>query len=336
MYLYDDYVDLHLRTVERGAALPRMGGALSPDIVPWGVVSDTDAAPVAAPLPPQWDRDPGQALVPGVPNSIYLRCRNGGGNELPGHLYLAAGPACMPCWPDQLTPVPTPAGRDYASIKVPGGKSGVTSTPFLHVPESATDTLAAWIVTSKHPLAPPEATRSVHRLRTFFETTAGYVQRSVGFGIEGEYCHAARYEQRDAAAMMQLELRFHDCPRRWTLSVLPDDPMGPLQIEPFDVSAPAMSVVVRAMVPAGYIDTLTLRIDSRGIPAPSPARVDMVLSLVVADALDDATVMEGGGLMLGIRRPPAAFRLGSHSWRARSPESRKDKAGGALRLSATS
>lgn len=301
MRTHDDPPDLYLRAVPQGPALPRMGGAYCPDIVPWGEV--LDPAPAALAEPPLWDEDPGRPLLPAVFNNVYVRCANATRSDVPGRLYLAVGAASLPCWPDLLKPLPAPGGGDYVPLTVSGGQNATLTTPFKCQPESATDTLAAWLVTRLHKPTPSDALDTVADLKAFLENNAGYAQRSVAFGITGSYTFAAQYQQRNAAADMQLELRCHNCPVGWTLSVLPDRDDGPLRLEPFELTNSSQIVSLIKNVHAKYEDVLTLRIDSHDLPPAPDARVDLVLSVRLP----------------GTTAPPTLFRLGCHSWRAQPP-----------------
>lgn len=302
MRVHDDPPDLYLRAVPKGAAQPRMGGAFSPDIVPWG--DQTNPTPDALAAPPLWDEDPGRPLLPKVANNVYVRCANNTRSDVPGRLFLAVGAASLPCWPDLLKPLPAPGGKDYLPLTVLGGQNKAIDTPFLCTPESTADTLAAWLVTRLHKPDPTAPLDTVVDLKNFLETNAGYAQRSVAFGINETYTFAAQYQQRNAAADMQLELRSHNCPLGWTLSVLPDRADGPLRLEPFVLNNSSQVVSMIKNVPAGYDDVLTLRIDTHGLPPAPDARVDLVLSVQLA-----ATSAA----------PPTLFRLGCHSWRAQPP-----------------
>lgn len=298
----DTYPDLYLRAVSGGSALPRNGGAQSPDIVPWGTA--TVPSPQTLADPPLWDQDPGQPWVPDVANNIYLRCANGSSRDARGELHLAIGTPALPHWPDQLKELPGPGGKP-APVKVSGAGRAATSTPFACTPFGHSDTLAAWVVTTQHAPNPSIPLRSVQALKQFFVDFPGYVQRSVAFGIDESYRYVARYQQRDVAAEMKLELRISGCNTAWTVSVLADDAGFPLQIPRMPLNDPDMIVFKTANVPAGSETTLTLLIDTHGV-APAPqARIDLLLSLMVPPAGSDAQSIP--------------FRLASHSWRAGAP-----------------
>lgn len=235
----DDYPDLYLRAVSGGAALPRSGGGLSPDIVPWGTAALPSPRTLAE--PPLWDQDPGQPLLPGVSNALYLRCANGSSSELRGVLHLAAGTPLLPCWPDQLAEVAPSGGNGGVPIKVSGGKAAATGTPFALTPSSSADTLAAWVETVQHAPDPSVPRRSVHALQKFFADFPGYVQRSVAFGLKDSYTYQARYEQRDAAAEMKLEIRVSGGRTEWTVAVVADAADFPLQIAPMPLVDPTRS-----------------------------------------------------------------------------------------------
>jgi hypothetical protein len=304
----DSYADLYLRSVKGGGALPRAGGAFSPDIVPWGTA--TLPTPQTLAEAPLWDLDPGQPWVPGAANTVYIRCANGSSSELRGELHLAVGAPMLPCWPDLLTDVPVAGGKPGAPIKVSGGKAAALTSPFICTPAGPADMLAAWAVTAQHVPDPKVPRRNVQDLKAFFINYPGYVQRSVAFGIADSYRYSARYEQRDRDAEMKLELRTSSCPVGWTLSVLPAKTDAPLRISAVPLTDPNMIISAVAQVPHGYEDTLTLLIETHGT-APGPdARVDLLLSLQESGS---GTELAGGALTT------TSFRLGGHSWRALPP-----------------
>lgn len=301
----DDYPDLYLRAVSGGAALPRSGGALSPDIVPWGTGDAPN--PQALAQPPLWDEDPGRPLLADTPNTVYVRCANGSGVEVRGELHLAVGKPALPCWPDQLTEVPGPGGKHGVPIKVSGAGNAVTTTPFACSPASAADTLAAWAVTVQHAPTPTVPLRTVQKLQEFFTAYPAYVQRSVAFGISDSYSYQAHYAQRDAAARMRLELRCSNACPEWWVSVEATQTDFPLQIPSIPLNTPGGIYIVEGTVAAGCEDTLTFRIDTRGHPPAPDARIDLLLSLEPPPSA-------------GPRVPQSSpFRLASHSWRASAP-----------------
>jgi hypothetical protein len=296
-----------------------MGGAFSPDIVPWG--TGLDPVPASLATEPQWDEDLGQPLLPAVSNNVYVRCANSTQDDVPGHLFLAIGAAGLPCWPDQLQAVPAPGGKPYVPLKVSGGQAAAIPSPFACTPGSSADTLAAWLVTARHKPDPSVALDNVVDLKAFFEENAGYAQRSVAFGITDSYTFTARYDQRKATADMQLELRCHDCPVGWTLSVLSGTPTGPLQLEPFVLTNSSQIMSLARSVPAGYDDTLTLRIDTHGLPPQAGARVDLVLSVQLPAPVAPSALAGShpASSAAGSIAQPTLFRLGCHSWRAQPP-----------------
>jgi hypothetical protein len=205
---------------------------------------------------------------PATSSGAFVRCANGSDSDGTSQLFVAIGHPPLPCWPDLLQPLaPQP----------------------------------------RLPALPPVAMRSVQELRDFFVRRPGHAQRSVAYGMADRYTFQARYEQRDAAAAMQLEVRAHACPPAWSFSVLGTDGNGPLQIAPFVLGRANGWVSSLAVVPAGYDDTLTLHIDTHGHPPGEDARVDLVLSVQLR-------VPDGMG-----GEQPTLFRLGCHSWRAQPP-----------------
>lgn len=225
--------------------------------------------------------DPAPPPLPAVRNNIYVRCANGSRYDGSGQVFVAMGAVSLPCWPDLLQPLSAPEGTPLAT-----SAAGTN-------PRQA-------------------ALRTVHALKDFFAGNAGYAQRSVAYGIADRYTFQARYQQREAAAEMHLELRAHDCDPAWKISVLTQNPDTPLQIAPFVLGQRSAWVSVAGLVPAGYDDTLTLCIDTQGQPPGAGARVDLVLSVRLAVPVP--TCPDSAG-----EAQPTLFRLGCHSWRAQSP-----------------
>jgi hypothetical protein len=311
--------DLYLRQQLTAPILPRFGGSASPDIVPWGTAINSE--PQLLGIEPQWDQDLGRSLVPGSANRLYLRSRNAGTSAVGARLFLGAAPPSLPCWPDQLVPVPTGDGKPFASVSVAGGAVGVPADGYVYTPGTPGDALAAWVYTAQHPIQPPNDLRDVNALKQFLESTPGYAQRSVADGIDREYRYAAEYQQRDVAAQMALILTWEQCPIGWTLSLLSKSGDGPLQIQPFVLTNPSQMIWLQTTVPANYADTLTLLIDTGGKPPDPRASVDLNLSLVI-DSSRTGHALQG----LDRHQPfafdsqaPALFRLGGHTWRAQSP-----------------
>lgn len=208
-----------------------------------------------------------------APGNVYMRCANDSRTDLAGRLFMAMGAPALPCWPDQLQTLPAPIGAAHG--------------------EGA---------------APLAALRTVHALKDFFAANPGYAQRSVAFGIADRYRFKARFQQREAAAEMHLELRVHGCHPGWSYSVTGEDPDVPLRLDTFETTDGSAWMSVAALVPAGHDDMLTLRIDTHGCPAPPEARVDLVLSVRLPVVVN------------GVAQP-TLFRLGCHSWRAHPPVS---------------
>lgn len=207
--------------------------------------------------------------LPAARGNVYMRCANDGRGDLAGHLFVALGTPGLPCWPDMLQALPAPIG-------MPQGQH-------------------------------PPGLRTVQALTEFFRHNPGYAQRSVAFGIGDAYRFQAHYQQREAGAEMHLEVRAHGCHPAWSISVLGEDPDGPLQIAPFVLHNGHAWVSVARQVPADYDDILTLLIDTHGHPAPLGARVDLVVSVKLPMLADDGSVQ------------PTLFRLGCHSWRGCRP-----------------
>lgn len=266
--MMSDYSDLYLRQFLKQVNPEHVGGAASPDILPWGKLQNPD--PSALTTPSSWARDPGVGLEVGVDNFLYARTRNPGSAAIPGRMYMGAAKPSFLCWPDTLTTVKSKSQKSYIEVKVAADAIGVSTEGFVFQPTTTGDTLASWIYTVQHPVVLPNL-RDVNALLQFIRDTPSYVQRSIAYGLSnGSYRFTGGYEQRDVDAVVAFELVWVDCPIGWTISLLPKSGGTDVTLGPFAVNTSNGSLMSKRELPAGFNTVLEFSIDSAGIePLPS-------------------------------------------------------------------
>lgn len=288
------YRDLFVRQSLKDPDPWHPGGSASPDTIPSGTAAVDPTLYLG-----DYDQDPGQALVPGQMNFVYVRTRNPSDKERLGQLFVAAGPSTFLCWPDLLTPVKTEDGKPYDQLKVKPGDVGVSMKAFCFTPSTAADVLAAYVFTAEHPVRLP-ALRSVSALAEFLATTHGYAQRSVGFGATtpGGYRMVGAYDQRDEAADVFVRLICTNLTGA-EVALRPIAGGRDIDIPLTAVPQDSFGVSTEAHLDTGFTTTLELVVDLRGLTLPlASARVE--ISLV----LDN---------------PFTLIPLGGHTWRYKTP-----------------
>ncbi|MDQ3205441.1 MAG: hypothetical protein M3Q40_02795 [Pseudomonadota bacterium] len=300
------YNDIYLRQSLSQLDPAHDGGSTAPDIQPWGL--GTAPNPNALGVAPGWDRDLGVGLVPGAVNHVYVRARNPSTTARGAQLFVGRAAPALLCWPDWLTAIPTGDGKPCAELKIPATTVGVPQAGFVFTPDDPGEALAAWVYTAEHPLKLPKLT-DVVALREFIAGTPGYVQRSVGFGIgtDNTYKYRGRYEQRDLAQSMVIEIAWRDAPVGWVVSLLPVGGGAGIRIDPVTIVAPLSSVMVQPALAAGYTDLLELVIDTKGIAPLAGTRVDVQVSMLVESPQGVPIPHDVNASRL--------LRMGGHSWR---------------------
>ena len=269
--------DLYVRTslAEQGPN-NREGGLSSPDILPVGV---TPLPPADFSSPASYARSYASPFYEAQTNYIYVRAKNSSPTaSKSGKVYLRATTPGVILWPsDNGAWVKLKAGESYSSElqkngdkNIKPGEVGVTTVPFLYVPESfGHRCLVTWLDTPDHPVTPPPEIRQMDQLIAFLIANPNFAHHNIDIVAAStkKVVQYKRYSQGEDKALMRLTITAQNC-LGYSVGYNCATPLADgsrINMNPQDVNqSPIFNTFLDFEIPAGWEGQINYFWDTKG------------------------------------------------------------------------